>query len=1023
MRPYHLSSRRWPAVFAVVVVLAGAGVFAALRLPSAIFPSVTFPIVKVIADAGEEPASRVMPTLTRPLEEAMHRVPGVQTVRSITSRGSSELTAQFAWGTDMKIALQRVQMETERVRPDLPPDTRIDVEWMNPAAFPVLGYALTSRTRSQAELLALAEYTLKPELIRIPDVAEVQVQGGRRREFQVHLDPAALEGRGLAARDVIEGIRSSHTVESAGLIERNHELYLTLVDGRVHGLEALGALSIPVPDGPPATLAQLGRLGVADELSYVRTTADGDSAVLINLIRQPAGNTVAIADGVRQLFEQRPDLLPAGVRWSTFYDQARFVSASVRGTIDAILIGFALAVLVLLAGLRNIRLTVVAALAIPFTVAIAGLVLGALGQTINLMTLAGVAASIGLIADDSIVVVEHIEAQAAVNPGAATERGMSHILPALLGSSLSTIIILVPFALLTGVVGAFFKPLALTMALCLSISFLLCWLVVPVAVQRVGLPGPKAAGRRAGVLRAAVRALGHGFARSYDATVAMLIRLPGLAVVVLAILIAVTWGSYRRVGTDFLPSMDEGSIVLDYWTPPGTSLTETDEMLTNVEQIIKSLPDVAHYSRRTGTELGFFITEPNTGDYVISLKPRRARRPVDDVIDDLRARIGAAEPAIRLDFFQLMEDEIGDLTGGEPQPVDIKIFGDDVALLQDKARQAAGIIQGIPGLEDVFDGITIAGPALTITPDPTAAARYGLTTGDIHQAVEPALIGTVADQIRIGDRLYDMRVFVDADADKTLDDLYVRSRTAPGALVRLSDLARTTTGPPEAEIDRENLRTYVGVTARLSGVDLGSGTRQIRRALAEHLPLAPGQYIRFGGLYAQQQQSFRDLLYVLLGGLALVSIVVLFQFGDWRAPLLTSVSAIAVLAGVFLALALTGVTLNISSYVGAIMMVGIVGENAIFVIHEGRKELQDGHVPREAWSRAARTRLRPVVMTILATDLALAPLAFGIGQGSQLMQALAIAVIGGFMLSGVIVLFLLPALYCWLDPRGRLAAP
>jgi CzcA family heavy metal efflux pump len=1017
---YNFAARRWHALFAVAALLAAAGIYVVKGLPMAIFPSVTFPIVKVIADAGEEPAARMMPTVTRRLEEAMHRVPGVTLVRSITSRGSSELTAQFAWGTNMETALQRVQMETERVRPDLPPDTRIDVEWMNPASFPVLGYALTSKTRSQADLLQMAEYTLKPELIRIPDVAQVQVQGGRRREFEVHLDPAALQGRGLSVRDVVDAIQANHTVESAGLIERNHELYLALVDGRVHDLDALGKLSVPVPDGPPATLAELGHLRTADEVSYVHTTADGDSAVLINLISQPAGNIVAIADGVRQLFRDRPDLLPAGVTWTPFYDQARFVAASVHGTIDAILIGFALAAVVLLIGLRSLRLTVVAGLAIPFTVAIVGMALGATGQTINLMTLAGVAASIGLIADDAIVVVEHIEYQAARQAEGAAERGIRRLLPALVGSSLSTTIILLPFALLTGIVGAFFKPLALTMALCLIFSFFLSWIVVPATVHRVGLPHrlpqeprPKENGshRRA-------RAWSLAVGRGYDATVGALLRRPAIAILVTAGLIGVAWASYRHVGTDFLPSMDEGSIVLDYWTPPGTSLSETDAMLTDVERVIQALPDVAGYSRRTGTQLGFFITEPNTGDYVINLKPRGKRRPVDDVIDDLRARIAEVEPAIRTDFGQLIEDEIGDLTGGEPQPVDVKIFGDDIAVLQEKARQTASFIEGIPGVEDVFNGITIAGPALTITPKPTAIARYGLTTRDVHAAVEPAVIGTVADQIRVGDRLYDLRVFV--KTDRPLADLFLRSATSPPALVPLSELASISTGPPEAEIDRENLRTYVGVTTRLSGRDLGSATAEIRRTIKQKLTLAPGQYIRYGGLYAQQQKSFRDLLLVLLGGLALVSVVVLFQFGDWRAPLVTSLSAIAVLAGVFLALILTGMTLNISSYVGAIMMVGIVGENAIFVIHEGREGLREGLSAHDAWLRASRTRLRPVIMTVLATDLALAPLAVAFGEGSQLMQALAIAVIGGFMLSGVIVLLLLPALYCWLDPKGKL---
>ena len=487
--------RRAAALYGVLLLLTIGGIYAAARLPASIFPSVTFPIVKVIADAGEEPAARMMPTVTRPLEEAILRVPGVRLVRSTTSRGSSEISAEFAWGTDMQVALQRVQAETQRIQPDLPGETRIDVEWMNTAIFPIQGYALTSSTRSQAELLALAEFTLKPALVRIPGVSEVQIQGGRRREFQVWLDPRQLAARRLAAADVVDAVRRSHTVLSAGLAEQNHELYLTLVDGRVQDLTGLGRIAVPVVAGPPATLAELGDVTVADEVSYIRTTADGQPAVLLNLIRQPSANTVAIADGVQRLFREQPHLLPPDVRWTTFYDQARFVTDSVHGTRDAILIGVVLAALVLLVFLRTFRLTLVAVAAIPLTVAIVGLALGITGQTINLMTLAGVAAAIGLIADDAIVVVENIERhRAEARAGDPVERGLTDLLPAIVGSSLSTTVILLPFALLAGVVGAFFKPLALTMASALGVSFLVAVLVVPVTIGWLGFGKERPAG-------------------------------------------------------------------------------------------------------------------------------------------------------------------------------------------------------------------------------------------------------------------------------------------------------------------------------------------------------------------------------------------------------------------------------------------------------------------------------------------------------------------------------------------------
>ena len=1040
MKAIRLPHEKAPAVFLLVAILAGAGVVAGTRLPSSIFPSVTFPVVKLIADVGEEPAARMMPTVTRPLEQAILRVSGIRLVRSTTSRGSTEISANFAWGTDMQTALQRVQAEVARIRPDLPADTRVDVEWMNTAIFPILGYALTSDARGPDELWALAEYTLKPELIRIPGVSQVQIQGGRRREFQVLLDARAIAARKLAPSDVVTAIQKNNQVLSAGLTEANHELYLSLIDGRVIGTDALARIPIPIPGGGvPAHVGDLGTIRPADAVSYVRTTADGKPAVLLNIVRQPLANTVSIAEGVRQLLRERPELVPRDVRWTTFYDQAEFVSQSVRGVRDAILIGVALAALVLLVFLRNLRATAIAVAAVPLCVAIVLLALELAGQTVNLMTLGGIAAALGLIADDAIVVVENIHRKREEGSRQPVHEGVSQILPALLGSSLSTVVIFLPFSLLTGVTGAFFKPLALTMALALLLSFFLSAFAVPVAIERLG-------GRR----REEPSKKGEGHGRANRLLTAFLER-GWIAGLVVAALLAGGYLLYRSLGSDFLPAMDEGSIILDYWTPPGTSLTDTDALLREAERIIVALPDVRAYSRRTGTQLGFFITEPNRGDYVIRLKPRKERRPVDEIIGDLRQKLAAAEPAIHTDFGQLIEDNIGDLTGGAPQPVDVKIYGEDQRLLQEKARQAANLVRGIKGVEDVFDGIVISGPALEIRPGSSVSgsfrgssegparrtetlgttgpgrselsagwsepARFGLTTEEIHAAVEPAITGTIAGNLRIGERLYDIRVFERGDGK--LQDLKIR--TPSGALIPLTSVASISTGEPEAEIERENLKTYLAVTARLAGRDLGSAIAEIQRTLGSHLQLPPGMSLRFGGLYEQQQSSFSDLLLILLAGLLLVAVILLFQFGDWRAPAITALISIAVLAGVFGALRLTGMTLNISSFVGAIMMVGIVGENAIFVIHEAREALRRGGTPAEAWRQAARRRLRPVAMTILATAFALAPLALALGEGSQLQQPLAIAVIGGFLLSGPLVLLVLPALYRSLDPHGRLA--
>lgn len=1000
-------------VILILVILATVGGYEIVRMPSSIFPTVTFPLIRLIASVGDQPAAQMMPTVTRPLEEAMLRVPGIILVRSTTSRGSSELTAEFSWTTDLPVALTLVMKEIERVRATLPTGTSMDVEWMNTAVFPILGYALSSDTTTQAELRDFADYTLLPELVRIPGVSQVQIQGGRFREFEVLLDHHALLGRGLSGADVVTAVRADNQVLSAGLVERNHELYLALVEGRATTLEELAQLAVPVANGVPARLGELGTLRTADEVSYVRTTANGKPAVLVNIIRQPSASTLAIASAVNKLLRDRPDLIPRGVTWTTFYDQASFVSGALTGTRDAVLIGVGLAFLVLLVFLRNLRFALVAIMTVPLVAAVVGLGLALTGQTLNLMTLAGFAAAIGLIVDDAIVIAENVHRHAERGDPDPVSSGVSELATALVGSSLSTIVIMLPFAVLGGVVGAFFKPLALTMGLSLVVSFLIALTVVPIAIGR---GHTRHHPWRPRFHSAWLRRGRHRWHQGYEASVRGVLRFRVVTVLVAGAFLFIAYTARNRLGTDFMPHMDEGSIILDYWSPPGTSLSDTDAMLNDVEKVIMASPDVESYSRRTGTQLGFNITEPNRGDYVIQLKPLGQRRPVDAVIADLGERISRVEPALHIDFGQLLEDNIGDLTGGKAQPIEIKVFGDSQPLIEQRAKQIAKIIADVPGVTGVFDGVVIAGPALEIAVRRDELARAQMTTADLHAAIEPMIAGTVAGQILIGQKVYNLRVFDQVGTD--LGNALVH--TPSGAQLPVNRLATITTGPPEAEIDRENLRSYVGVTARLQGRDLGSAIAEIQSRIASQLPHEPSMPIVYGGLYQQQQQSFTQLLLVLFAGLALVAVVILIEFGDWRAPLVTAVASLASLAGVFTLLHVTGMTLNISSFVAAIMMVGITGENSIFVIHEARLELRGGVGVREAWLNASLRRARPVAMTVLATGLALLPLAFAIGQGSQLIQPLAIGVIGGFAVSGILVLLLVPGLYALLDPRGRL---
>ena len=988
-----LAQRR--ALALAFALLLAVGVAALLRLPAAILPEVTFPRLTVIADAGELPADQVLRAVTRPLESSVRRVPGVRELRSTTSRGSVEMDLDCEWSTDMNLALQRVQAQVEAVRATLPAGTTVEARLMNPAIFPVLGYSLVSDSRPLAELRDLAVLRLQPELARLPGCAEVVVQGGRRFEARVALDPSALAARGLTAAQVADVIRHANDLESVGLLEGNQELYLGLVDARPPDLDALARLPVPVADGVTVPLGSLGRVSLEEAPEFTRYRAQGREAVLVNLLRRPSASTVTLADAARRWFETHHALLPPDVHVQVFYDQSRLVRASMASVRDSLLVGALLAILIVALFLGSARLGLAGAVVLPGAIAATLGVLALAGLSLDMMTLGGVAAAIGLVLDDAIVVVEHL----AHRGGAPRAAAMAEILPTLVGSSLCTLAIFLPFLGLGGVTGAFFRVLALSMALMLAASLVLCATIVPLLAPAA----PPARG-----LPAAARA-----GRVLDAVLAR--RWAGVALVLACLALAAPLG--LALGTGFLPEMDEGALILDYVSPPGTSLEETDRMLQQLEQEIAATPEITAWSRRTGDQLGFFITEPNVGDYVLTLREGR-RRAADDVADDLRGRIAARLPALKVEFGQLVEDVIGDLVSS-PEPVEARIFGDDRAVVQARARDAAAALARVPGVVDVKDGIVVSGPNVVVAPT-AGAARFGLDAADLAEAVRPAVSGLDAGEIARGVRAWPVRVTLPRPPGGPDALAQLPVPVAKGRWLPLAEVGALHVDAGETEIARDNLRTYDAVTARLSGRDLGSAMRDVQRALAAALVLPPGMSVRYAGLYAEQQSSFRGLAVVLAGAVLAVLLVLLVAFRSWRACAAVLAVTLASLAGVFAALHVAGATFNISSFVGAIMMVGIVSENAFFLVAEHRRRLAAGAAPREAARGASQRRARPVLMTTAAGIAALAPLALGIGSGSALLRPLAVAVVGGFTLSVPLLLLALPALLTgvWRAPEG-----
>ena len=1011
MRLFDIISSHRKAVFFLAAVLSIGGIVSLFQMPISLFPNIDFPRIVMIADNGEEPADRMMIEVTRPLEEAARAIPGVVRVQSATSRGSSEISVNLSWGTDIIQALQLIQGRVASIRNELPSTVSIDIERMNATVFPVEGFSLTSDSLDLVQLRDLAYYVIRPALVRINGIAEVQVVGGKQREFLVTVNPQKLQSYGLSVEDVSSAITKTNFVSSTGLAERNYQIYLTLVDGLYTGLDAIRNTVVDFKNGTPITINDVATVQPSEKIEYIRVTADGKQSVLINVIRQPGGNTVAIGQQVRAELANLKQVIPAGVRIKYFYDQGDFISSSIGSARDSIVIGIVLAILVIFVFLRSFHIGSVAIITVPAVFATTALLLYAIGYSLNIMTLGGIAAGVGLVIDDNVVMIENIFRNMRYekeNIRRAIAESMRELLPAIFGSSFASIIVFVPFAFLYGVTGAFFKPLAVTMAISLAVSMVYSLTFVPLLSESFI--------RQKDVELEVAREekSKHTIARMYDSTLRVLLRRSYLGPVLALVVLGGTFLLYSGIGSDFMPKMDEGSFVLDYTSPPGTSLDETNRMLTHVEKIIMSIPEVDSYSRRTGTQMGFFITEPNTGDFLVRLKNSRSHS-VFDIIDDVRQKVESTEPALRIDFMQAMQDLIGDLTT-EPAPIVIKVFGPTQDIIEQKAKQIADLVQTIPGVVDVFNGIVISGPSIVVHPDPVLTARAGLTMSDVQVQLRTVMQGSADTYVLKGEKLIGVRVRYPDKFHTMLQDIEeVRLKSSNGFYVPLNTIAKVEVLKGQSEVDRENLKMMVPVSARISGRDLGTTVADIKKVLQANLILPQGVTYTFGGQYQSQQESFLSLLYVLIAASLLVIALMVIEFDSFSIPVAVFSTNLTSLFGVLLALVITGITFNISSFVGMIMMVGIVHENGVFIVHMIQEIGKKKGYTIDSVIEATKVRARPILMTTFAAVFALMPLALGIGAGAQMQQPLAVAVIGGFLLSSFLLLFELPMLYVFLN--------
>ena len=1030
--PFWLA-RAGRTIFFFVLALTAAGIYAAFQIPIAVFPATDFPRVVVGVDNGVMPVEQMQVTITTPIEDALNSVPGLTTVRSTTSRGSAEVSLFFDWSADMFQTLQLVNSALARVQQTLPASARLTTNRLTFATFPILGYSLTSHATSQTALWELATYTLKPPLNRVLGVSTVTVQGGQVPEFHVVPNLAKLQVANVTILDLTNAIQASNIIDSPGLYQQNHQLVLGLVGAQAHSIDDLRQLTVKTATGgAPVRVGDVASVENATLPAYTRVTANGQNAVLLNITRQPSSNTVAVADAVAAQMQQLRARLPADVTLQPFYDQSALVRESIRGVRDAILIGLLLACVILFLFLRDWRSSLIAGLVIPVTVAITILFLWSIHQSFNLMTLGGLAAAIGLVIDDAIVVVENIvlHRDAGQPRVDAIRKALHEVWRPLVGSTITPIVVFLPLIAVSGVTGSFFRALAVTMTASLLTSLLLAvtWtpglalvllkdhshsphaLALDTTPAKPAHPEPGPALAR--VMRWHHALLERALARPLWLTLACLLLVGGTAL------------AYRSLGSDLLPAMDEGGFILDYIMPAGSSLADTDRVLTHVEQILRRIPEVESTSRRTGLQMGLAaVTEANTGDMTIKLKANRSRS-IEDVIAEARGQINKTEPQLDVEFVQVLEDMINDLSNA-PEPVQIKLFSQNFQQLSTVAPRVADEIAKIPGVVSIENGIdnTVSGPATNFQVDPLLAERLGFTPTEVAEDATSILDGiAITNPLIANGRPYTIRVRLGAETRQslaTIQNTVFNSQT--GHTASLGSLAQVTALPPQNEIRRENLQRLVVVTAQLQGSDLGTAIKQVQQHVAAlHLPSSVR--VEYGGTYQEQQKSFHDLLRVLLLALALVFGVLLTEFRNFAAPSAILVSSILSIAGVVFALLLTGMVFNVASFMGLIMVIGIVAKNGILLLDAEERFRTKGSNARDAMLLAAQRRLRPIFMTALAAVSGMLPLAFALGAGSQMLQPLAIAVIGGITLSLLLSLVVTPVIYYLLTrdrPRER----
>lgn len=1028
------------------------------RLPVDLFPDITIPVVRVATFyPGAGPAD-IEKAITVPVERAVAAAPGMERVESVSRQGVSIVSAWFSYGTNLDNAQFEVQQRVSQILNTLPPGIQQPfILKFDITNIPVVTVAVSSDTLDEKQLYDLAYNVIEPQLEHVTGVASATPGGGKQREFVVEVDRDALRARNLGMLDVVGSVRSSNLLLPSGNLKTGDRDFNVFSNTQVRSIQELEQIILsPGQTGTgqtglalaqPVRLADVARVsdGTADQANIVRVS--GVRGVYVRVLKQPQANTIAVVDAIRALLPKLTGV-PDSVKLVISFDQSVYIRNAVKALEHEALQGGGLAVLVILFFLLSLRATGIIAVAIPLSIVATFVLLYFTSQTLNVFTLGGLALGIGRLVDDSIVELENIHRHLAHEKSRkqAVLLAAQEVAMPILVSTLTTIVVFFPVLFLQGVARFLFIPLALTISFSLLMSFFVSRTVTPLLCLRILSRPAHSASETPGILGRLAAFLDR-MDSTYERALAWVLRHRGLTVLLILGLCSATVPLYFRLGSEFFPQTDESQFTLSYKAPIGTRVERSEEVARRLEGVLQNvlkadpqsppkaiatLADIGLPGGRTALFTG--NTGPHSGNIQVALVPRKDRKESDvELVERARAALRDKAAGITTYFF------IGGIVKrilniGQPAPIDVEIIGQDLERGALYGKQVMAKLRtlsdekGRPLLTDLQLSREENYPELHIEVDRQKAGVLGLSEQQIAQTVLTTLTGNTQFQpIRYSDPKTGNEYFInvraaDRDRDEILDvrDIFFRSSLGQGAPVSLSSLATIQRKSGPVQISRKYLQRAIDITANVAATtNLGDAAAAVERTLAA-LPPPEGFSVKISGQKETQEQAFSGLLFSAALALVLVYMVLASQFQSLLQPLIIMVSVPLGLCGVFVSLFLTGTTLSVNSFMGIIMMVGIVVSNGVLLVDYANVRRRRGEELFSAALQSARTRLRPILMTTIATIAGLFPMSLGLGEGSETNLPLARAVIGGLFVSTFLTLFLIPALYTLL---GRFMVP